>query len=264
MKKLSHIIGLAIFVFTQTSCLKQDLTKDFSDYDPIVKMDSVSYPGDGTAGFYGHIERIGSADIEALGFYYGNEAFVNELSNQILVQPTNKNFVTWVDDLIPDSTYTVGCFAANRYGSSTSIISTKVPFPEPITAPCTIAEGTLNFFGSNSSTRSEYANFRNSGYEIEATSTTNSGLIQLAIMFVDKPVNGKYTINSFQYNQNNKKAILMKVLFGGQYYFFKDGDVVYIEQLKTGLNHYRVTFCNSSFTFGSSTTIVCKAHFVTQ
>jgi hypothetical protein len=99
---------------------------------------------------------------------------------------------------------------------------------------------------------------------MEATSTTTSGLVNLIIMFVDKPVNGKYTINSFQYEQKNKKAISMKVLFGGQYYFFKDGDVVYIEQLAGGADNYRVTFCNSSFTFGSSTTIICKAHFVTQ
>jgi hypothetical protein len=46
MKKLI-LSTLWIPMLTFSSCLKSDLTQDFSDYDPIVKMDSVSYSGDG-------------------------------------------------------------------------------------------------------------------------------------------------------------------------------------------------------------------------
>jgi hypothetical protein len=263
MRKLI-LSTLWIPMLTLSSCLKSDLAQDFSDYDPIVKMDSVSYPGDGSAGFFGHIERVGASDIEVLGFYQGMELGVNELSNQILLEPTNGNFEVWVEDLVPDSTYTVGCFAANSFGSSKSEIITKVPLPEPIIAPCTITEGTLTFMGSTAPTNSEYASFDNDIYEMEASSSYLGSSLTMIIRFNAKPVNGKYIIDSFGYSNGTKKSVSMRVLFGGTYYSFKDNDNIYIEQLSGGPNNYRVTICNSTFQFTQSTAVTCKTHFITH
>ncbi len=264
MKKLSFYTLILLNLLLNTSCLKQDLTDDFSGYDPIVQMDSVSYPGDGTAGFYGHIVRKGTTDIEALGFFYSKDDYVDELSNQILVNPTNGNFEAWVDGLTPDSIYTVGCFAANDYASSKSSIQTKVKFPEPVVAPCNLPSSTFFFNGDNTTTYSEFGSVQNDGYEIEMSSkTVMNGDITLTIMFNSKPLNGVYTINSFGYSNGNKKAVDMKILFGNQYYFFEDGDKIYVEQLSTSVDSYKVTFCNATFKF-FSTSLVCRANFVTQ
>jgi hypothetical protein len=257
-----YLALIAASITLLSACLKHDLTDDFSEADPLVKIDSVSYPGDGSAVVYGHIERTGGSDIEALGIYYGFASqHVTELTNQILVSPTNGSFEVWIDGLVPDSTYKIGCFVANALSSTKYETTTKVPFPDPVAAPCNYPLDFCSIEGFDAPTFSEYAAFYNGDYVIEFTTTYLGDIVEFDINFgKSKPVNGKYVVSSIGFNNGTKKKIQARALFGGNFRYFKDGDEVYVEQLSSGTNDYEITICQGRFTFMSSE-VKCGARF---
>lgn len=267
MKKIIQGISLfgfmVFFLLLNQGCRKQDLFSDFSDKAPEIAMDSIYTTGDGKIGLFAHVVKEGGSPIEIAGFYYGKDGYVNELSNQILVEPTNGKLEAWIEDVEPDSTYTFGCFAANEFTSCKSTIQATIPRPVPVTPPCNIPEGNIVFDGSINTTSYESARFSGSDYVIEADTRTISGNANLSFHFIKKPLSGVYTEDSYAFNNNSPKGMYMSIHFGFDRYGIKDGAKVYIEELEKNSNKYRVTFCSAFFT-AFSTPFELKGHFVTN
>ena len=256
MKTIKHFIGFLSVIIMLTACTKDslDLFKNNSVFSPEVSTISARMSGD-TLILTGEVSKTGSSSLEYTGFCFSQNPLPQLKDNQILLG-NEKTFHAYVFNLTPLDTYYFRAFAANENGwAYGNILEYVIPKPQPVVAPCTLANSkitiaTTNYGVSSSSASSMGGTVGN--FEIMA-SCYSAGGFDYYFDFLNKPLNGTYItsqINEIESGNPYNKNVYIGITGGLSGTSVESDGIVYVNVVN---DVYTVSFCDLKININGKT-----------